>query len=112
MNNLIAAVDKPFFEMFLLPLPLRKTKIAPDELLSDEQPRICRKDHVGQFLSWRHQLHITAERLQLLKQSAPLRAREFRIGIPCAIHPRIDLVFDPVVIRRTKKQRTYHSDKL
>src|SRR6266850_219484 len=94
-HNFVATIREPFFEMLLLSLPLRKTKIAANELFADEKPRIGRKHHVRQFLSRRYQFHMAAERLQFLKQPSPLRAGQFRLDISGASNPRINLVFDP-----------------
>jgi hypothetical protein len=79
-------------------------KIAGDETASDGQPGVRGEDHVGKFRAWRDELDLAVQLGKRLKQTFPLRLHQWRIGAAGAAHPWIDLVFDAVIIRRTKKQ--------
>src|SRR5438874_1644841 len=108
-HEFVTVLCEPLFELFLFNLPFLETKVAPDELLPDNQARIGRENHVRHFFARRDQLDLTAQRLKRLAELLPLSLRHRRQGILGAVHPRIDLVFNAVVVRRTEQYLSHES---
>src|SRR5205823_5015151 len=65
-----------------------------------DQPRVGGKDEIGHSGPRRHQLDLHAEIEEGFVQVAPLLADPVRSRAAGPAHPRVDFVFDPVVIGR------------
>src|SRR5204863_9398660 len=75
-----------------------------DETATHRQPGVGGKNHVGQPRLRRDQLDLALEAGEFVEEPFPLRLHHRCIGAASAAHPWIDLVFDPVMVRRTKEK--------
>src|SRR5262249_7544521 len=75
-------------------------KARAEKLLPEPQARIGGEYEVRQPRPRLHQLHLHPQRAQRPVQMPPLPMRLLRMRPARSAHPRIDLVLDPVVIRR------------
>src|ERR1051325_4800530 len=100
----VATTGEPVFEMPFFPLTLRKVEIAAYNLAAHDQSRVGGEHHVRQLRLWRDALDIATKVAQFVAKPLPLGLRQFRHGIASDIHPRIYLVFDPIMVGRAKEQ--------
>ena len=73
---------------------------AAEEPLAEDEPGVRGEHEVRQPRLRLHLLNDDTERPQRVAQRLPLAEREFADGPEGAVHPRVDLVLDPVMIRR------------
>ena len=79
-------------------------KITRDKFLADSQPGIGGEDHVRKFRPGRDEMDVAAEAEQFRLEPAPLLLDKRGVGAPSTTHPRVNLVFDTVIIRRAEEQ--------
>ena len=84
-------------------------EITGDESAANRQPGVGGEDHVRQSRLRRNQMNLAIQFGKRRVQLFPLLLDDRRFGAAGDAHPGIDLVLDPVVIRRTKKQLA-HTD--
>src|SRR5262249_24184350 len=77
------------------------TKSGAEEALFADQAGVRREDRVRQLGRGRHKLDGYAQAPKNFNQTLPLATRCLRRAAPGAAHPRIDFVFDAVVVRWT-----------
>ena len=106
--ELEAVFRQPGLGVRLLDLPLRMAESGRNGHFAVDQRRIGREDQVGHA---GHRLHAVDRRPGLLQQSPqvlPLGHRRRVIGPLAAVHPRIDLVLDAVMVRRAHQDAGRH----
>src|ERR1043166_10262127 len=94
----------PLGKEWLLPGALRVAKITWDKCLSDGKTGIRSEHHVGKLRLGRDQMNFAVQFRQRRVQVLPLRLDLRVVGASFGAHPWIDLVFNAVMIRRTKEQ--------
>ena len=109
-RDLIAAFFHPTGEMWPFARAFRVPKIARDESFADNETCVRGKDHVRKSGLGRDKIDFALEVGQGCMQTAPLLLRARRFRAAGATHPRIDLVFNAIVIRRTKQQLPHKID--
>ncbi|KAG0505770.1 MAG: hypothetical protein Udaeo_08660 [Candidatus Udaeobacter sp.] len=108
--DFIAVLLHPFGEKRLFSCAFFVAEIAGDESAANRQPGVGGEDHVRQPWLRRDQMNL-AKLGKRRVQSFPLLLHDRRVGAVGDAHPRIDLVLDAVVIRRTKKQLAHTTFK-
>src|SRR5436190_7497827 len=109
-RDFVTVLFHPASEMRRFAGALFVPEIARDKLLSNSKPGVGRENHVGKFRLRRDQMNLALQFRQGRMQVLPLFLRQRGFRPPRAAHPGIDLVFNPVVIRWTKKQLA-HKDR-
>src|SRR5437763_10644667 len=103
-DDFVAVLFHPAREMRRFSAAFFVPEITRDETAADSQAGIRGEDHVGKFRARWDELDLAIECGKRVEETFPLRLDKRRIGAAGAAHPRIDLVLDPVIIRRTEEQ--------
>src|SRR4029453_2340117 len=109
--HLVAVLFHPLGKKRLFSGAFFVAEIARNEFAANRQPSVSGEDHVGQSWLRRNQINLAKfgkRRVQLF----PLLLNNRRFGATGDAHPRIDLVLDPVVFRRTKEQLAHRIKNL
>ena len=82
----------------LLALPLGMAEAAQHRLATAHHRSVRGEHHVGQAGLLVDQLHPLAEEAVCVVERLPLRERHASVDLGLDVHPRIDLVLDPVMV--------------
>ncbi len=96
---------EPFLIEHRLSLPGRVPKPREKHFLPPDQTRVGREHEIRQALDRRQQANRRPQRRKQIVQILPLLLRSRRVALPAAAHPGVDLVFDPVKVRRAHQNR-------
>ena len=101
IGDLEPGVAEPFFEMFALVLALAVEEAADDGFLFEDDAAIGGEDHVREAGSGLDEIDVD-EFGEAVVEGLPLGdGVRARYAVNIAGHPRVDDVFNPVVLRRT-----------
>src|SRR5438552_1974367 len=104
LHHFEPVLGKPTLEMAFFAPPFLVAEAAENESPADHQPCVRGKHQVRQTRLGRQQIDLATERSERVAQRLPLDTCEPWFCIPRPAHPRIDLVFNAVVIRRAEQQ--------
>jgi len=90
--------------------PLLVSKITRNKFFSDGEAGVGSENHIGKFWLRRNELDFAIELRQGRVQIFPLFLGNGRFRATSATHPWVDLVFDAVMVRRTKEQLAHKID--
>src|SRR4029450_1907303 len=88
------------------------SEIARNESASDGQPRVGCENQGGKVWLRRNQIDLAIQFRERGVQFFPLLLGEGRLRATGTAHPGIDLVFDSVIVRRTKQQLAHKIENL
>ena len=108
--DFIAMFFHPFRKMRCFACALLVAEIARNEFAANREPGVGRENHVGKFSLRRDQMDLAIQFGKSGVQVFPLFLRKCCFRAAGATHPRIDLVFDSVKVRRTKEQLAHRID--
>ena len=103
-RNLVAVLFHPVREVRRFARAFFVPEITGNELATDGKPGVSRENHVGESPLRGDQMNLAIQFGKRRVQFVPLLLCKHSFGAARATHPRIDLVLDPVIVRRTKEQ--------
>jgi hypothetical protein len=106
-DNFVIVPGKPLFEVRRFALAFAMPKPAAYESVSNHQASVGGENHVWQAALWFNRFDATVKRLQCVAQPPPLLRGQVSVRLGRSVHPRINLIFDSVVIRRAEEQMTH-----
>ena len=111
-DDFVTVLLHPAREVRRFARPFLVPEITRDETASDSETGVGGEDHVGKFRPRRDQLDLAIQVRELFEETFPLRLNEGRIGATRPAHPRIDLVLDAVIVRRTEEKLAHVGNQL
>src|SRR5215831_12082954 len=92
--------------------PFLVPEITGNEFAADGESSVGGENHVRKSPVRCDQMNLAIQFRKCRVQFLPLLLRKHSFRATCAAHPRIDLVFDPVIVRWTEKQLAHKRDYL
>src|SRR5438876_11053202 len=111
-RGLVAVFFHPARKMRRFARALFVPEITGNEFATNREPRIGCENHIRKSTLRGDQMNLATQFRKRRVQFVPLLLCKGGLGAAGTAHPGIDLVFDSVIVRRTKEQLADKSDNL